>query len=130
VELSDVINTIVQRHLNSSQLTDLRVGTVVSTNPMRISISVQMAPLEKNVLMLTSEVVEKKIPVLSHSHSYSEGTTGESLEGLACYENGEALPVEDGYIILNPALKEGDRVLLLRVQRGQMFIVLSRVMEA
>jgi hypothetical protein len=130
MELSDVINTIVQRHLNSAQLTDLRVGTVVSTDPLRISISVQMAPLEKNVLMLTTEVVEKKIPVLNHSNNSSEETTGESLEDLACYENGEALPVEDGYIILNPALKEGDRVLLLRVQRGQMFIVLSRVMEA
>ena len=31
------------------------------------------------------------------------------------------------YIILNPALKVGDKVLLLRVQSGQKFIVLSRV---
>lgn len=130
MELADVINTIVARNLGSAQLTDLRVGTVTNVSPLQIRLSVQMAPLEKSVLLLTSEVVEKKIPVLSHSHSYSEGTTGSALNGLACYENGKPLPVQEGYIILNPGLKVGDRVLLLKVQRGQKFIVLSRVMEA
>lgn len=31
------------------------------------------------------------------------------------------------YIILNRALEKGDKVLLLRVQNGQKFIVLSRI---
>lgn len=50
-----------------------------------------------------------------------------ALEGIVCYENGKALPVEDGYIILNRGLAVGDRVLLLQVQHGQRFLVLSRV---
>lgn len=41
----------------------------------------------------------------------------------------EDLQVDKKYIILNPALKAGDKVLLLRVQRGQKFVVLSRVYE-
>ena len=39
------------------------------------------------------------------------------------------LPVKDGFIILNRALEQGDRVLLRRVQNGQKFLILSRVFE-
>lgn len=55
--------------------------------------------------------------------------SGGALGNIACYENGQALPVENGYIILNRALAVGDMVLLLRVQNGQKFIVLSRIFE-
>ena len=97
-----------------------------------------MAPLRESVLYLTSSVVEKKIPVLEHIHaitvhdSYTGGGTADcasALSNIACYENGTALPVENGYIIINRALAMGDKVLLLRVQNGRKFIVLSRVCE-
>ena len=39
-------------------------------------------------------------------------------------------PVEGGYIILNRGLEAGDKVLMLRVQNGQKFLVLSRVFES
>ena len=48
---------------------------------------------------------------------------------IVCCEDGKPLPVKDGYIILNRALEAGDKVLLLRVMRGQQFIILSRVFE-
>lgn len=50
-------------------------------------------------------------------------------ENFVGWENGAVLPLskDKKYIILNPALKVGDKVLLLRVQSGQKFIVLSRV---
>lgn len=52
-----------------------------------------------------------------------------ALSGVQCIENGQPLPVEDGYIILNRALAAGDKVLLLRVERGARYIVLSRMFE-
>lgn len=92
------------------------------------------------------------LPDLTHTHSGGEGETGPALEGshetanglqqdafdsdkrllkseIVCYEDGKPLPVKDGYIILNRALEAGDKVLLLRVMRGQQFIILSRVFE-
>lgn len=92
------------------------------------------------------------LPDLTHTHSGEEGETGPALEGsyetedglqqdafdsdkrllkneIVCYEDGKPLPVKDGYIILNRALEAGDKVLLLRVMRGQQFIILSRVFE-
>lgn len=89
------------------------------------------------------------ITTLGHTHTSGGDTTSEGLSGtyqteealsqdafdsdnrltsIVCYENGVALPVENGFIILNRALAVGDKVLLLRVQSGQKFIVLSRVM--
>lgn len=89
---------------------------------------------------------------LSHTHAYEDGAkaTGSALDGeyttssglgggsfpasealadIVVLEDGEPLPVEGGDIIFNRALAEGDKVLLLRVQHGQKFIVLSRIFE-
>ena len=89
------------------------------------------------------------ITTLRPTHTSGGDTTGEGLSGtypteealskdafesdqqltsIVCYENGAALPVQNGFIILNRALAVGDKVLLLRVQSGQKFIILSRVM--
>ena len=168
MNLSETLYMMMQQNQRAGQPTDLRVGTVTGADPLEISISTAMAPLRREVLLLTESVVEKKIPVLSHvhdtsgfahthqistlshNHRYSGGTTQNSLTGsyttqeslsqdtftsdqrlseITCYENGQPLPVEGGYIILNRALAVGDRVLLLRVQNGQRYIVLSRVFE-
>lgn len=168
MSLSDILYMMMQQNQQAGQPTDLRTGTVTGTNPLEISINTAMAPLRREVLLLTESVVEKKIPVLTHSHDtsgfahthqistlshthqYSGGTTQSSLTSsyttkeslsqdtftsnqrlseIACYENGQSLPVENGYIVLNRALAVGDRVLLLRVQNGQRYIVLSRVFE-
>ena len=92
------------------------------------------------------------LPDLTHTHSGDESETGPALDGsyetenglqkdafdsdkrllkneIICYEDGKPLPVKDGCIILNRALEVGDKVLLLRVMRGQQFIILSRVFE-
>lgn len=129
MELSDVLHQMMQQSQQAGQPTELRVGTVVSTSPLEISINSAMPNLQAGVLYLTSAVVEKKIPVLSHTHTVGDSQTGEALQSMVCTENGQALPVENGYMILNRALQSGDKVLLLRVQKGQKFIVLSRVME-
>lgn len=144
--LRDVLNEMMQENQAAGQPADLKIGTVVSVDPLEISINPQMAPLQAGVLYLTSAVIEKKVPVLSHGHTVnglghthalsgaqtSESlmesyATSEALNDIACYENGQALPVKDGYITLNRGLETGDKVLLLRVQHGQRFIILSRV---
>ena len=137
MELKDILQQLTQESMKSAQLTDLQIGTVTSVSPLEITVSTSMAPLQAPVLYLTVNVVEKKIPVLQHNHvihdTYTGGGTSEDnlmQSDIICYENGTALPVQNGYIILNRALEVGDIVLLLRVQNGQKFVVLSRVMEA
>ena len=132
MELKDVLYDMMQKNQQAGQPTDLRIGTVTSTSPLAISINPAMAPIRHNILYLTANVVEKKIPILEHTHVIHDtasggGTCEPALENVACIENGETLPVENGYIIINRALKVGDKVVMLRVQNGQKFIVLSRV---
>ena len=52
-----------------------------------------------------------------------------ALSGVVCIEHGQPLPVEDGYIILNRALETGDIVLLLRVEHGARYVILSRMFK-
>lgn len=105
--------------------------------------------IEKKIPVLKHK---HKIKILPHTHIDSRGGTTTSAfpnpyyltedsaeaegydsvvqaENFICWEDGKELPVKDGYIILNRKLEEGDKVLLLRVQSGQKFIVLSRVFE-
>lgn len=167
MQLIEVLQQINQQSMKAAGLTDLFIGTVASTSPLSVTIDTLMQPLQEQVLYLTSAVVEKKIPILTHAHTTDgfahshtintlshdhttsgsntgDGLTGsyqteealsqdaftsdQQLENIVCYENGTALPVQNGYIILNRALATGDKVLLLRVQSGQKFIILSRVM--
>lgn len=159
MELKDVLYQMMNDHQNATQPADLRVGTVTAVNPLEITINTSMAPLKAGILLLTEPVVEKKIPVLvhkhyiqtlSHNHICPDGTTTTDLtdrylgedslvsegydpvlqnENIICYEHGKPLPIKDGYIILNRALEVGDKVILMRVQNGQKFIILSRVFE-
>ena len=88
---------------------------------------------------------------LRHTHTCPDGTTSGALTGrylteayslvsegydateqtqdIVCWEHGEKLPIEDGFIILNRKLEVGDKVLLWRVLNGQKFLIISRVFE-
>lgn len=168
--LSEQLFFMMQKNGEAMQPTDLVTGTVTSVSPLEITSDTSMAPLRKEVLYLTESVVEKKIPilehthatgglrhshttsVLSHSHTVGSSSTSSALGGsyptsveqdgeefesstalkkeeIVAVEHGKPLPVREGYIILNRGLELGDKVLLLRVQHGQKFIVLSRIFE-
>lgn len=130
MELIQALQQIMQKNMQAMQLTNLVIGTVTAESPLEITSNTSMAPLRAGVLYLTEPVIEKKIPILQHTHTTPDGVTGPALESVVCQEDGKPLPVEDGYIILNRKLEVGDKVLMLRVQNGQKFIVLSRVFES
>lgn len=146
MELIDVLQKIGDTQYRARGTTDLVIGTVTSEKPLAITTEDTRMVLPQSVLPLTESVVEKKIPMLTHRHmvsglthtqSYSGGVTQTDLAGayptderlseIVCTEHGKALPTAAGFIVLNRALTNGDKVLLVRVLAGQKFIVLSRV---
>ena len=129
MEMIDALHQVIQESIAASSPAGLAMGTVVNTSPLEIRVNTSMAPLRAPVLVLTAPVIEKKIPVLSHTHTAPGGETGTALDFVACVEHGKALPVENGYIILNRGLRTGDKVVLLKVQSGQRYLVLSRTFE-
>lgn len=131
MELKEVIQQMIQQTQKAMQPTEMQIGTVASVNPLEIKLDTNMATLNESVLYLTEPVVEKKIPVLQHSHSYDGGTTAPALleSEIICGENSSNLPVSGGYITLNEGLAVGQKVLLMRVQNGQKFVIISRVFD-
>lgn len=159
MNLAETLYKMMQDSMKAGQLTDFVSGTVTSENPLEITCDATMQVLKAPVLILTEPVIEKKIPVLTHKHyistlththtcptgATSPGLTGQYLgedslvsegynatlqgENIVCWEDGKELPIEDGYIILNRKLEQDDKVVMLRVNAGQRFIVLSRVFE-
>lgn len=128
MELIDVLHKISEQSARASQPVELVIGTVETDSPLSITINTAMAPIRRELLYLTDGVVEKKISSLAHSHTQSGGgSTSVALDDAVCTVNGEIISSSGGEVMLNKALQVGDKVLMLRVCRGQKFIVLSRV---
>ena len=150
MELIDVLQKICQTNYKAMAPTELVIGTVVSAAPLQITINTAMAPLEASVLYLTSAVMPKTLSSLKHTHEVeglehlhtinneeTDKALGETYETTEALPNEEVIWTEHGVplenteagITLNRGLIAGDKVLLLRVQQGQKFVVLSRVYE-
>ena len=103
MDLLTIINQIIQNNTEAQKLTDLSIGTVTSTDPLKIQTRVEMPPLPAEVLLLTDAVKERVEDVLN--------------------ANDEVI----GTVKVQHGLETGDKVLMLRVLKGQQFIVLSKV---
>lgn len=117
MELLEVINKIIQDNTEAQKLTDICIGTVTQADPLEIQISPNMPPLPTEALILCDPVeeIEKDVEI-----------TPEFKAELATYDINISTKVI-GKVKVSEALEEGDKVIMLRVLRGQQFIVLSRV---
>ncbi len=113
----------------NSDPTAWMMGEVISTSPLQIQIE-QRLTIDEDLLILTRNVTDYTVSISqdwgtgvalgSHSHSYSEGTTG----GANLSHNHAVIADE---ITIHNGLEEGETVLLLRQDGGQKFIVVDRV---
>lgn len=99
-ELIGVIQKIVQNTIRAMKPTDKATGTVLSADPLSIQTDTSMPPLPAAALLLTDAVKER----------------------TAMVQGGEG-----GSVTVAEGLKAGDRVLMLRVQNGNQYIVLSKI---
>ena len=95
-----VIQQIVKNYVDAIKMTDKATGTVMKTSPLTIQTDTSLPPISGNALILTSNVIERVAPVQSGA---------------------------GGTVTVTEGLKVGDKVLLLRVQKGQQFIILSKI---
>ena len=95
-----VIQQIVKNYVDAIKMTDKATGTVMKTSPLTIQTDTSLPPVSGNALILTSNVIER----------------------VALVQGGAG-----GTVTVTEGLKVGDKVLLLRVQKGQQFIILSKI---
>lgn len=101
-DLIEVLQAINQETVKGLKLTDLAFGTVASMSPFTVTLDSTMQPLPENALIRTVGVMPK-----SYKGTDSDGNSFT--------------------VVINEGLAVGDKVVMLRVSKGQRFIVLSKV---
>ena len=98
-DLIDVLHMIAQESADAQKPADIAYGTVISLSPLSIQIDATMQVLPAAAIVLTSAVIAK----------------------TAAVQGGEG-----GTVVINEGLQAGDKVVMLRVSKGQRYIVLSK----
>lgn len=101
--LVELIQKIAKRAVEEAQPTSIEYGTVVSANPLKISLE-QKLTLDSTHLILTNNVKDFEVEM--------------TVDG-----------VRKKYTVHNQ-LKNGDKVILFRQQGGQKFVVLDKVVTS
>ena len=102
MDLIEILQQIIQNGISELKLTDLVIGTVVTASPLTIQIDTLMQPLPEEALIKTEAIMPK-----TYSGTTSDGATFT--------------------VTINEGIQAGDKVVMLRCQHGQRFIVLSKV---
>ena len=88
------------------------MGTVTKADPLEVNID-QRFTIDADFLLVPESLTKLELD-LSHAHSAPGGATGPSLTEP---------------VVIRPGLKPGDRVVLLRVQGGQKYLILDKVVS-
>ncbi len=111
--LLDIIKTAGMDAVGASNPVNIIFGEVMTTAPLSVNID-QRFTLPAEFLILPESLSKYEVD-LKHSHSASDGQTGEALTEK---------------LVIRAGLKTGDKVLLIRVQGGQQYVVLDKVVTS
>lgn len=121
--LNDSIKLISKGVYDSLKPTTIMFGKVISEKPLKINLE-QKLTLGENQLILTRNVTDYKTKITSHNElSVSGNVSGYHGPGNLTNLN---LPSNMETTIHN-GLKNGEDVILLRLEGGQKFLVLDRL---
>lgn len=133
-EIIKTIKTIVRNFIENEKLTEIQYGTVIQELPLHIQVAEKNTyKFEERDLVLAKSVLDYEVDVevnhstdsiygawnTSHSHS-NAGISTIPIEHKHEYKGRKKIKIYNG-------LKKGEKVILLRVQGGQKFIVLDRL---
>lgn len=95
--------------VGASNPVNIIFGEVLNVEDFKIKID-QKLILPKEFFIIPESLTRYEID-LSHNHNYTDGSTSNVLNK----------------VVIREGLKQGDKVLLLRVQGGQQYIILDKV---
>ena len=114
-KLAKLIKEAAIDAIEQSSPVGVSYGTVTKVNPLVINVDQRMN-ISSRMILLTSNVIDKEIDV------EIEDETEETNSHMHKYKGQKKYKVLEG-------LKVGEKVLLLRVQGGQKYIVWDRLVE-
>ncbi len=138
-KLQGVMKQVALNAVESTKPSGIFYGTVLATSPLQVQLDQKMT-LGAEFLVLSSLVQDFTVSMTvdhqtevegAHTHQYFDSDTGQGASGsstrtsdptthLHGYKGTKAFTVHLG-------LKAGEKVILMRVQGGQQFLILDRV---
>ena len=123
VSMAQAIRKIAKAQQNSESPVEMIFATVSSLSPLKV-ITEQKLSIEEDFLILTDAVRDYTIEITVKDWKTEEKSGG---EGQASYAKHEHAIKGKKKITVHNALKTGEKVILLRVEGGQNYIVIGRV---
>lgn len=120
--LNEVLKQLALETFEASNPSGIYFGTVISPSPLKISVEQKMTLTEKQ-LVLTTLVQDFSVNMtVDHKTENKSGGSGDSAFSSHNhdYKGTKSFKVHLG-------LKAGEKVILIRVQGGQKYIVLDRI---
>lgn len=130
MELANLVRKAGKQAVEQGAPVNVLIGTVTQINPLVISVD-QKFPISAEFLYLTDNVRDYKTKLSFDNPSVKhvvKDYTMQDEEGTNYKITFQDKAIND--VTIYNGLKVGERVLLLRVQGGQKFVVLNRVVEA
>ncbi|MGG4552251.1 MULTISPECIES: DUF2577 domain-containing protein [Paenibacillus] len=113
MSLANAIKQITMNLNEAEHPVAVMFGTVTKEQPLEILVD-QRLLLDEDFFVLTEQLTRYEID-LKHSHHINGGSTQDALTEK---------------IVIREGLKAGDGVLLLRMQGGQQYVVLDKVVRS
>lgn len=134
--IPDSIKRLALGIVNSAQLTDVTFGIVESAKPLTIRLNQKML-LTDEYLILTNAVRDHSVDITvkwttveEKEHTHGNGNNGSPTDGVITPTEGHKHGIEGRKkITIHNGLTPGEKVLLLRTQGGQSYVVIDRVDE-
>lgn len=111
----------------NSESTDLLIGEVTSTSPLKVKVD-NRYEVGENFLLLSTLVQEFEVDMTvdhnteDHTHEHDLPDGGETEEHTHQHQY-----VGRKTFLVHLGLKVGEKVMLIRVQKGQKFIIIDRL---
>ncbi len=121
----NMIKRVALAAVRASKPAEVCFGRVIGTEPLKIATEQKM-PLGEEQLVLAQRVTEQEACISAEEiqASYYEG---ESPDAMKKGDSSRLRAVREMPVTIHNGLAVGDRVLLLRQQGGQKYIVLDRL---
>lgn len=112
--LLDLIKAAGADAVNASNPVNILFGEILTVNPLSVKVD-QRFILPADFLIVPRTMTKYEVD-LQHTHQYTDdGSAGTTSQALT------------QKIVIRAGLAPGDRVLMLRVQGGQRYIILDKV---
>lgn len=129
-KLTDLMKLVAAGVINNMQLPEVYIGIVATKDPLSIRLSANHI-LPAKYLILTNAVKDHKVDIEvswytdDNKHKHGNGNDGQDtteVEHKHTVKGRKEITVYNG-------LTDGEKVLLLRIQGGQNYVVVDRISE-